>query len=352
MEEKRKQIIEITRKLLDEKGLDSGSDPHGIEVLAGDGSQRQFYRLQFDNGLSMVAILPSADQKQGMEEAYSSWSIGNHLYSKGIPVPELISFDSQTGLILTEDLGDVRLHEYVCERKKKDRADTYQTYRKVVQELVKMQVLGSRNFDGAWCWQTRRYDRQLMLERESGYFVDAFCNKFLNIHTEIPALQAEFKNIADQAAGAPADFFLHRDFQSRNIMIKDGKIQFIDYQGGRFGPLGYDLASLLIDPYVGLKKEFQEDLLAFYIAELENYINFDPEKFRWEYVHLAVQRNLQILGAFAFLGKQRGKDFFLPFIPPALFSLQDLLNDISSSAYPTLTGMIELCLQKIGEHAI
>jgi len=109
MEEKRKQIIEITRKLLDEKGLDSGSDPHGIEVLAGDGSQRQFYRLQFDNGLSMVAILPSADQKQGMEEAYSSWSIGNHLYSKGIPVPELISFDSQTGLILTEDLGDVRL---------------------------------------------------------------------------------------------------------------------------------------------------------------------------------------------------------------------------------------------------
>ncbi|HER63361.1 MAG TPA: hypothetical protein ENO11_05225 [Desulfobacteraceae bacterium] len=213
---------------------------------------------------------------------------------------------------------------------------------------MRMQVKGGEGFDASWCWQTPVYDRALMLERESGYFLQALCHDFFGLEPDTGTLNREFGLIAEMAGKAPAGFFLHRDFQSRNIMITDGAIRIIDFQGGRLGPLGYDLASLLIDPYVCLSKELQEALLDEYLSELLKQVKYDPHALREEYLYLSLQRNLQILGAFAFLGKQRGKSFFLPFIQPALLSIRELLRKAESAQYPVLVGVIDSCLEKIG----
>jgi aminoglycoside/choline kinase family phosphotransferase len=216
--------------------------------------------------------------------------------------------------------------------------------------LAQMQVLGRENFKPAWCWDTPCYDRKLMLERESGYFLRALCRDLLKLELDEAALAQEFSRLADQAGQADASFFLHRDFQSRNIMVQPGRVRFIDYQAGRLGPLAYDLASLLIDPYAALPQAMQNTLLEQYLDALNALLPYDREQFRREYLPLAIQRNLQILGAFAFLSSQRGRPFFAQYIPPALHSLRSLLAKLPPAEYACLRAATEQCLRSISQH--
>lgn len=349
MEEKRNQLVHSACQLLSGSMPNIGMSAPVIDLLAGDGSQRAFYRLRFENDVSVVAIVPSDNQQQGMAEALSSWNIGNHLHGKGIPVPEYLAFDEKTGLVLSEDLGDVRLYEYVTENRQSEE-DLSAIYTLIIQELVRMQLRGHDGFQTSWCWQTPCYDRQLMLERESGYFLQSLCNDYFGLASEYNPLRLEFEDIAGRAAAAPSVFFLHRDFQSRNIMLQEGKIRIIDFQGGRLGPLGYDLASLVLDPYVGMPQSLQEQLVEKYIRVLNEYIAYDAARFRREFTYLSLQRNLQILGAFAFLSKQRGKEFFRPFIKPALLSLQSLLAKPLLQKYSSLKQLTVKCLEKAQQY--
>ena len=324
--------------LLREVGL-IGAREHDFHIttLAGDGSSRKFWRIgHADKSLCLAVAPPSADTKD-LAEAGSARFIGLHLLKQGVRVPAQYGWDEETGILLFEDLGDCKLHDFVLE---KQRAEDFlprisKLYKQVVRGLVQMQVRGAENFDSAWCWDTPCYDKRLMLERESDYFLRAFWQDWLG--REKPSgLQEEFVYLTDQAALIPSDFFLHRDFQSRNIMLYRGEPCFIDFQGGRLGPLGYDLASLLIDPYVALPDDFQVELLEMYLDELEKITPVDRRKFINEYLLLALQRNLQIVGAFAFLSKQRKKDFFSQFLKPALVSLNKLLDCEIFSDMPVL----------------
>ena len=347
MEEKKKQIVALACRLLGKKiGL---AEQGAVTILAGDGSQRAFFRLRFDDGSAAVAILPASRETAPMAEARSAWLIGRHLRRAGVPVPEPLAYDQASGMILGEDLGDLRLHDRLRQEGMDD-AELLRLYGEAVRELARMQVRGGQGFQESWCWQTPRYDRELMLERESGYFLQALCRDFLGLQPDATGLRAEFEAIAGQAAAAPAHFFLHRDFQSRNLMLKDGQVRIIDFQGGRLGPLAYDLASLLIDPYAGLPEPVQEALLAGYLRELAGQVAYDPEQFRAEYFFLALQRNLQILGAFAFLGGRLGKGFFLPFLRPALRSLHSRLAETGRPRYPVLAQLIETCQEHIERH--
>ncbi len=353
MEEKKQQIVFLAEQLLSKKGQ-QGDLLNVVDMshLAGDGSQRIFFRLRLNNDKTIVAVVPNEDSPLGLSEATSSWHICCHLRQAGIAVPEAIAFDNESGLILFEDLGDLRLHTLMGQADYAQEGYRFHVYKDVVHELVRMQIKGRNGFDTSWCWQTPRYDRQLMLERESQYFLQSLCHDFLGLKPDIDSLNQEFVRIADKASMAPADYFLHRDFQSRNIMIKNDEIRIIDFQGGRLGPLGYDLASLLIDPYVNMSPELRESLFDEYLRELLKRVEYDPQVFRKEYIYLALQRNLQILGAFAFLGKQREKPFFLTFIQPSLESMLELLVNVHPDQYPALTGVIETCLEKIDGHTI
>ena len=300
---------EAIKALLRQHGWSDGEEL-SRQWLAGDGSDRSFCRIRRHDEETVLAVFPASANPAGMAEANAVFQIGRHLSQCGVPVPDCYGFDENTGIVLCEDLGDSLLHTALpdCSRQEKKRL-----YEEAIDALIQLQVKGKEGFNPDWCCDTVRYDRQLMLQRESGYFRDAFCQNLLGINEFAPGLAGEFAQLATRASAEPADFLLHRDFQSRNLMLNDGRVRIIDFQGARFGPLGYDLASLLLDPYATLDDGLRDELKTYYITTLSGYIPLDPHSFNEGYYYLFMQRNLQILGAFAFLSQQKGKVFFKRF---------------------------------------
>lgn len=325
---------------LQREGFIAPDDKTTMAPFPGDGSDRTFYRIRTAAAGSYCGVLPGSSKRpDAMAEARAAAFIGAHLQKRGIPVPTVYAFDPESGFLLFEDLGKTLLYD-VLEQQKLQSGETawgelQKIYREVIEILLYMQISGSIHFDRKWCWDTPRYDRKLMLEKESGYFLTAFCRDLLNMGEPAKGLAGEFKKLAGKAARQPAVYFLHRDFQCRNLMVADGKIRVIDFQAGRLGPLGYDLASLLIDPYAGIPSGVQQNLLEHYLEQLCTY-GLDDRAFLKGYKSLALQRNLQILGAFAFLANRRQKSFFRQFIAPAALSLQQLLADPNGDDYPEL----------------
>jgi aminoglycoside/choline kinase family phosphotransferase len=320
--------LSIIHGLLRNAGI-TDAEEHNLEIttLAGDGSSRKFWRIMEGDKRLCLAVAPPSADAQDLAEANAARFIGLHLLQQGVRVPEQYGWNEEYGVLLFEDLGDKKLHDYVLKEQESEDwlAAVRSCYTRVVKELAVMQVRGAIGFDPDWCWDTPRYDKRLMLERESDYFLRAFWQDFSG-KKEPSGLREEFVYLADRAALIPAVYFLHRDFQSRNIMLHHAEPCVIDFQGGRLGPLAYDLASLLIDPYVALPGDLKEELLGRYLDKLEELIVVDRRKFVEEYLLLALQRNLQIVGAFAFLTQQRKKVFFEQFLRPAVGSLDTLLD--------------------------
>ena len=334
------QILNFLQK----EGFAENTDKIRLTPLSGDGSSRMFFNIKTET-TSYCGVLPANENTQkGLAEAHAAFNIGSHLKKRGIPVPVIHAFDPVSGFILFEDLGEILLHD-LLEEKKKHSGELFgqeitELYKEIIETLLFMQISGSVHFDRKWCWDTQRYNKKLMLEKESGYFLQAFCRDLLGIKSFPNKLNDEFKLLAGRAARQPAVYFLHRDFQSRNLMVSDGKIRIIDFQGARLGPLGYDLASLLIDPYAQLPEQLQHELLEHYLEHLCKY-GLDDRAFVKGYPNLALQRNLQILGAYAFLGFQKNKKFFRQFILPATFSLKQRLAQPGVKDYPHLRQLTE-----------
>ena len=327
------------------------ADPAGLTstILGADGSSRRFVRLETNGKPLCLAVFPASLEMRDLAEARSVWFIGRHLQQQGIPVPILFGRQEEDGVIIFEDLGDIRLHDLVAATDFTDQTATdrlLRSYEETIASLVTMQIDAAKGFDAEWCWDTPCYDRQLMLERESGYFLRAFWQEMLG-RTIPEGIEDEFRVIAGQAAEAPASFFMHRDFQSRNIMITDGRIRIIDFQGGRRGPLAYDLASLLTDPYAALPGAVQEHLQNFYLEHLRRRMVYDNRLFARHYSLLALQRNLQIVGAFAFLSQVRGKTFFAGYIRPAVVMLHARLQQPLFSEHTLLRRTVELAVEAL-----
>lgn len=338
-------LIAAAGQLLGEPNKSWNPDSVQVAVLVPDGSSRRFFQLRVSGSEALIAILPPENDTAGLVEAKACYHIGCHLQRSGAPVPALHGYDPATGLVLCEDLGDQRLYDQVVANQ--GDATPLALYEQTVRALARMQVRAAEGFDPAWCWDTPRYDRALMRERESGYFLRACCVDWLGLDFDQLAVANDCDQLAEAAAQAPADFFLHRDFQCRNLMVQGQAVRFIDFQGGRLGPLAYDLASLLLDPYAALPLSIQDHLSAAYLEALGQEIAYDPDQFRREYVFLALQRNLQILGAFAFLSKVRQKPFFAQFIQPALASLSGLLAKPEAAGYAALRHLTAQCRQEL-----
>ena len=314
-----------------------------VRRIESDGSCRRFLRIGINGKELCLAVMPATADGKDLLESRAAGAIGLHLLAGGVPVPAIYGWDQESGLILFEDLGDIRLHDllssYPVEKLQR-------WYKPIIERLIHMQEVGVKGFDSSWCWDTLRYDQELMVARESRYFLQSFWQDVLG--REVPrGIDDEFREIASLAAGGQ-DVFLHRDFQSRNIMIKDGLPRFIDYQGGRLGPAGYDLASLLIDPYASLPMDFQEEMLALYLDLSARRQSIDSEAFRYQYSFLALQRNLQIIGAFSFLSRMRKKVFFSGYILPSLHLLQERLGQSIFVSFPVLRWMVDTAVAAVG----
>lgn len=330
--------LNIVSALLHRKNLSFASEPE-MTLLSGDGSDRRFVRIHLAGGSSLMVVLPGTEDSSGLAEAVSCFRIGSHLYAHDVPVPEIYGFDEATGIVLFEDLGDILLYDLV-RQKSIFSDDVMQRYREVLFVLAHMQTKGRDGFDPSYCYDTPSYDRELMLERESGYFLNALCRDLLEIKRFPEGLSDEFQRLASRAAEEPAGYLLHRDFQSRNIMLSDKRVRVVDFQGARFGPLGYDLASLLIDPYVSMPQTMQDELAEYYVTLQRRNIPLDRDQFIEGYYYMALQRNLQILGAFAFLSQKKGKTFFRAFLLPTLEFLHAHLEKPQGGDYPCLRLLV------------
>ncbi len=336
---KERSLIERVIQESMEKVVGEGTAKLELIPLSPDGSTRRFFRIISSQTPNSLAVFPGSDTTNEMAEANSVYKIGSHLNAKGIAVPKIYGRDKNTGLVIFEDLGDVRIHDFFLANGE-DKEGLIESYKEIILKLLFMQFQGIESFDTTWCWDSTHYDTDLMISRESQYFERAFLNGFVNIPSP-EGLYEEFQEIALVASTSGTSCFLHRDFQSRNIMLSNGNIRFIDFQGGRIGPPGYDLASLLIDPYVGLTGEQQSTLLHFYIEHLPSFSNCNIDNFQKTYEFLALQRNLQIVGAYAFLLQERKKEFFKQYIKPALFSLHSRLKNDSFIHFPILRKLVD-----------
>nr|MBF0221592.1 phosphotransferase [Desulfobulbaceae bacterium] len=328
-----------------EQGKLSAASHCQYERLSGDGSDRVFIRIALDTGASCLAVFPSPTLSAGnaLAEANSAYSINKHLESKGVAVPRVFAYDSVSGGILFEYLGNTLLYDIV----KKKISDPVEWYKKALENLVTFQAKGVSGFKDSYCWDTPNYDRQLMLSRESGYFLREFCVDHVGLKAISVDLQDDFNRLADRITKEGCRFLLHRDYQSRNLMVTDKDLYIIDFQGARFGPLGYDVASLLNDPYVNLDAGLKKMLFEYYLDVLAQQTSVDRGHFVDGYYHIALQRNLQVLGAYAFLGYKKNKVFFRDFIAPAFSNLSSLVHGELSGTYPALEELIKEIAGKV-----
>ncbi|WP_022853536.1 aminoglycoside phosphotransferase family protein [Thermodesulfatator atlanticus] len=279
-----------------------------IIPLKGDGSARKFFRVK-THVESFVLILPQ-EGHFGLKEARSYVLIGNFLKKAGVPVPKIFAYHEETGIILVEDLGDIRFQDLPPY----ERFELFPEVFEVLKRFSEISVCFPRTF----VLETLFYDEKLMWEREALYFLDFFVKKYLR-QKDTAALLPVLKMLWERCRKKlREDNLLHRDFQARNIMVKGGRIFLIDFQGLRLGPGAYDLASFLIDPYQGLSQGERNYWLKYFQR------NFSQAPSEEEFICFALFRNFQILGAFAKL-TLLGKTWFATYIPHAVKTLKELL---------------------------
>ena len=311
------------------------------EPLAGDGSDRKFIRVRSDHRTAMVVIGPEQAENRSYE------LIGRHLWLKGLGGPEILAVNRPFGLFLVEDLGALSLQSFMTAAGPSDRDAMYD---RVIELLAELHRRGREGFDPDWCYQTGYYDRSLVLERETGYFMSAFVSGFAGLPGASGALTREFEALADAALKNAGTVLMHRDFQSRNIMVQDGRPRLLDFQGARLGPPGYDLASFLYDPYMASNQALRTGMLDDYIRRRAGEADFDEQAFRRTYPFLSVCRLLQALGAYGHLTRVKGRHYFEQYIPVAAGRLDRLLSGAGFARWPELrrlTGTVRTVLENI-----
>ncbi|MDQ1329832.1 MAG: hypothetical protein QG578_94 [Thermodesulfobacteriota bacterium] len=306
--------------------------------LKGDGSDRRWSRLSSEK-YSLILADHGIKKELSATEADSFIAIGIHLHDRGLPVPEIILHDSFSGLVFLEDLGDMNFQTVILGAK--SQSEIISWYKTVIDLLIKMSLDGGSGFDVSWTYQTPCYTEELILEKECRYFTDAFLKGYLNKDIDFNEYENEFRVIASRALEYQVKGFMHRDMQSRNIMVKEGGIYFIDFQGGRLGPVQYDLASLLIDPYVGLPSGVRSELAGYCAGRISSPAGIKADDFLQSFRYCSITRNLQILGAFGYLTRVKWKPFFEKYIPAALKSLKESLETPEGKDFPKLKSLID-----------
>ncbi len=289
-----------------------------VQPLQGQlgGSGRKIVRLA-GGGSSAIGILHNV-----REENVAFVEFSRHFRRHGLPVPEIYEEELSEGAYLEEDLGDETLFQFLMENR--DGASiaprVVEAYRKVVAVLPRFQVEAGRDLNYKVCYPRAKFDRQSI-----GWDLNYFKYYFLRL-AGVPfneqALEDDFGRLTKFLLSASQDYFLYRDFQSRNIMLRDGQPWFVDYQGGRRGALQYDVASLLYDGKADLPRELREELLDAYLERLAGLVKIERAEFMKHYYAYVYVRIMQALGAYGYRGFYERKEHFLQSVPYALGNLR------------------------------
>jgi N-acetylmuramate 1-kinase len=316
-------------------GLDQ-SVPLRMSPLSARGSDRSYYRITWEHHGS--AIISHYDPKR-LENTYFA-DIGEFLHSKKIPAPKIIAHDPSACLIVLEDMGDRDLWSYRS-APENTRTELYQATLAIVRRLHSLSEAdsphGSVTLMDPFGPTLYKWERDYFRD----YFVKGVCGINLS-PSRSHELEIELNGLADRLCKTPRSL-VHRDLQSQNVMIVEGKPFLIDFQGMRFGTPFYDLGSLLFDPYVIFSEELRLELLRFYY-------DLVPTLLEWPaFIELcwqgSAQRLMQALGAYGFLGNSKGLPRFLDHIPAGLGNLLNAAR--KTSLLPLLTELCEQCAKVI-----
>jgi aminoglycoside/choline kinase family phosphotransferase len=305
------------------------------QPLQGDlgGSGRKITRLSNERATAIGVSYGVREENRAFLE------FSKHFFKHGLPVPQIYGEDLDQGAYLEEDLGDTTLFQFLSKNRHAEQvaAPVAEAYRKVVAVLPRFQVEAGRDVDYSVCYPIGSFDRQ-SVAWDLNYFKYYFL-RLAGVPFNEQALENDFSQLSDFLMSADRDYFMYRDFQSRNIMLCDGQPFFVDYQGGRKGALQYDIASLLFDAKADLPPELRQDLLNDYLDALERYIPVDRQAFLRHYYAYVYVRLMQAMGAYGFRGFYERKTHFLQSVPYAMKNLRWLQHHVDLPvALPTLMG--------------
>lgn len=296
-----------------------GKAPTKLTPLPPSGSHRIYYRLSDSQQSAIGAYNPDSNEN----EAFIGFS--KHFRNNGLPVPEVYNRDRSMKTYLQEDLGDNALYHLLPEPGQPFGKKVIRLYEKSVEALARLQIKGGEELDYNLCYPRASFDKQSML-----WDFNTFKYYFLKL-AAIPfdeqKLEDELYQLADYLLEADTSHFMFRDFQSRNILIKDEQPYFIDYQGGRKGALQYDLASLLYQAKANMPEALRQQLLEHYLDTATQYTSIDREKFTEYFYGYVFMRTIQVLGTYGYRGLYERKTHFLKSIPFALQNAKWLLDN-------------------------
>jgi aminoglycoside/choline kinase family phosphotransferase len=327
--------MDVLRKLFEQH---YGFPPDEVKPLQGQlgGSGRAIVRLR-SGGTSAIGILSTA-----REENVAFIEFSKQFRSHALPVPEIYTQDLSQGAYLEEDLGDTTLFEFLGAHRSGESIDprAMDAYRKVVAILPRFQVVAGRDLNYKVCYPRSSFDRQ-SIAWDLNYFKYYFL-RLAGVPFNEQSLEHDFDKLTKFLLTANRDYFLYRDFQSRNVMLREGGPFFLDYQGGRKGALQYDIASLLFDGKADLPPAMRQQLLDHYLDCLAGLIDLDRGAFMEHYYAYVYVRILQAMGAYGFRGFYERKAHFLESVPYALKNLRWLAENVKLPiALPALMEALE-----------
>lgn len=300
-----------------------GQEVSSIEELPQSGSYRRYFRLT--DSCNYAIGVYNEDYKEN--RAFVEFS--KHFYDNDISVPRIYAEDLKNSVYLQEDLGRDCLLDFIERDDNQFSESLVNLYKKVIEKLVEIQIKGAYGLDYSLCIPRDTFDSQ-SIAWDLNYYKYCWC-RLAKIPFDEQKLENDFNKLIDFLISERHDFFLYRDFQSRNIMLKGGEPFFIDYQGGRKGALQYDIASLLFDAIANIPNEIREKLFEYYMDVVSTYIFIDRDDFKSKYYAYALVRLLQAMGAFGLRGLHENKQHFIDSIEPGMLNLKYIVSDLKKT---------------------
>ncbi|RGR95796.1 phosphotransferase [Phocaeicola coprocola] len=310
----------------------TGEAPTSIEPLPGAGSNRKYFRLKGKE--SLIGVYGTST-----EENRAFIYMARHFSQKGLPVPRILAEAPDQSAYLQDDLGDTSLFQLIKQGRESGNFSDEETniLKRTIRLLPQIQFEGSKDMDFSYCYPLATFNRRSILW-DLNYFKYCFL-KATGLEFQENLLEDDFERMADTLLQIEPQVFMYRDFQSRNIMIREEKPYFIDFQGGRKGPFYYDVASFLWQAKANYPDSLRQELLDEYLDALRPYHAIDKEQFLTTLRHFVLFRTLQVLGAYGFRGYFEKKAHFIQSVPYAIENLRQLL-ETDFPEYPYLCLML------------
>jgi aminoglycoside/choline kinase family phosphotransferase len=320
----------------------SGKQPDEIITLRQAGSNRQYFRIISGKNSYIVTVNPN-----NIPENNAFIEFSKHFRIKQLPVPEILATQQDNTIYLQSDFGDVSLYDIMRNEGFTERV--FELFKKTSAQLARLQIEGGKNLDYNQCIATKSFDKQAIYS-DLLYFLYYFI-RALDLPYDKNALLNDFDILSSYLMQEEQKYFMHRDCQSRNIMVKDERIHFIDYQGGMQGALQYDVASLLWQARASLPYKWREDILEYYFEKANELLGntLNKQNFFDSYDGFVLIRMLQTLGAYGFRGLFERKHHFIASIP---FALKNLKWFLENKKMPIRLPELQKLLQAITQDKI